>query len=79
MGASVFIAYLSALCNIKYTATQYALLSSFAAFGVKWLSLPSGALVENTDYVTFFFISVVIALPGMVMLYFLQKKHRHCY
>lgn len=50
MGTAAFVAYLSALCNVAYTATQYALLSSFMAFGRTLLSSPSGWLVEEVDW-----------------------------
>jgi PAT family beta-lactamase induction signal transducer AmpG len=50
MGTAAFIAYLSSLCNISYTATQYALLTSFMAVARTWLSAPSGWLVEHVDW-----------------------------
>ncbi len=50
MGTAAFVAYLSALCNVAYTATQYALLSSFMSVGRTFLSSPSGWLVENVDW-----------------------------
>jgi len=50
MGTTAFVAYLSALCNVAYTATQYALLSSFMATGRTLLSSPSGWLVEEVDW-----------------------------
>ena len=50
MGTAAFVAYLSALCNVAYTATQYALLSSFMSVGRTFLSSPSGWLVENLDW-----------------------------
>ncbi len=50
IGTAVFIAYLSLLCNIRYTAFQYALLSSFMAFARTWLSSPSGWLVDNINW-----------------------------
>ena len=50
MGTAAFVAYLSALCNVAYTATQYALLSSFMSVGRTFLSSPSGWLVEHLDW-----------------------------
>lgn len=46
MATAAFVAYLSGLCNLKFTATQYALLSSFASFGRTWLSSVSGHIVD---------------------------------
>ena len=50
MGTAAFVAYLSALCNVAYTATQYALLSSFMAAGRTFMSSPAGWLVEHLDW-----------------------------
>jgi PAT family beta-lactamase induction signal transducer AmpG len=50
MGTAAFVAYLSSLCNVAYTATQYALLTSFMAVARTWLSAPSGWLVEHVDW-----------------------------
>lgn len=50
---AALVAYLSGLCNVAFTATQYALLTSFMAQGRTWLSSGSGWLADNTDWVTF--------------------------
>ncbi|HEY7676321.1 MAG TPA: MFS transporter [Candidatus Methylomirabilis sp.] len=50
MGTAAFVAYLSSLCNVAYTATQYALLSSFMAVARTWLSSPAGWLVERLPW-----------------------------
>jgi PAT family beta-lactamase induction signal transducer AmpG len=50
MGTAAFVAYLSSLCNVAYTATQYALLTSFMAVARTWLSSPAGWLVENVNW-----------------------------
>jgi PAT family beta-lactamase induction signal transducer AmpG len=65
MGTAAFIAYLSSLCNISYTATQYALLTSFMAVARTWLSAPSGWLVEHVDWASAAY-SVVGSLPGSI-------------
>ncbi len=74
MGTSVFVAYLSSLCNLKYTATQYALFSSFAATGRTWLSSSSGFIVDRFGYIDFFLISTAIALPGIILLIYMGKS-----
>ena len=49
LGSAAFVAYLSALCNIAFTATQYALLSSFMAVGRTLLSSGSGWLAQQIE------------------------------
>jgi MFS transporter, PAT family, beta-lactamase induction signal transducer AmpG len=73
IGLSVFVAYLSGLCNVAYTATQYALLSSLMAIGRTWVSGTSGFLVEALGWTDFFLFTTIAAIPGMVVLYFLWK------
>ena len=74
MGSAAFVAYLSLLCNTQFTGTQYALFSSFMAFGRTWLSASSGYIADQTDWVTFFIISTVIAVPGLVMAVWMVKR-----
>ncbi len=74
VGTAAFVAYLSGLCNISYTATQYALLSSFASTGRTILSSSSGYFVQSLGWVGFFSLSVLIAIPGIIVLLYLQKK-----
>lgn len=74
MSTAAFIAYLSALCRLNYTATQYALLSSLAAFGRTWLSTPSGALAESVGWEVFFAIASLMAVPGLLLLIWLERN-----
>ena len=74
MGSAAFVAYLSMLCNTTYTGTQYALFTSFMAFGRTWLSAISGWVADNTDWVTFFVSSTFVALPGLLLLVWMMKK-----
>lgn len=74
MGSAAFVAYLSMLCNVAYTGTQYALFSSFMAFGRTWMSASSGWIAEQTDWVTFFVISTFAAIPGLIMLLWMMKR-----
>ena len=74
MGSAAFVAYLSMLCNKAYTATQYALFTSFMAFGRTWLSAMSGWLADRTDWVTFFVISTFVAIPGLLLLLGMMKR-----
>ncbi len=74
MGSAAFVAYLSMLCNTAYTGTQYALFTSFMAFGRTWLSASSGWIADQTDWVTFFIISTFVALPGLLLLLWMIKR-----
>lgn len=76
MATTAFIAYLSALCKTHYTATQYALLSSFASFGRTWLSTPSGALSAAVGWEWFFAIASLMALPGLALLWWLERQQK---
>ena len=57
MGTSAFVAYLSSLCNLSYTATQYALLSSFMAQARTTLSAGSGFLADGLGWIGFFLLT----------------------
>lgn len=64
---AAFIAYLSSLTNRAYTATQYALFSSFMTLPGKLISGFSGVVVDTTGYSTFFIYAAVLGLPAIVM------------
>jgi PAT family beta-lactamase induction signal transducer AmpG len=76
MSTAAFIAYLSALCRKHYTATQYALLASFSAFGRTLLSTPSGWLAKTIGWEGFFAIASLMALPGLALLLWLERHAR---
>jgi PAT family beta-lactamase induction signal transducer AmpG len=73
MGTTAFVAYLSSLCNMAYTATQYALLSSFMAFARDVLSASSGWLADQIEWVNFFLFSAGLALPGLILLLWMMR------
>jgi PAT family beta-lactamase induction signal transducer AmpG len=72
MGTAAFVSLLMAMCNHKYTATQYALLSSLAALGRIFISPTSGYLVEKIGWSNFFLITFFVALPGLWLLWLLR-------
>jgi PAT family beta-lactamase induction signal transducer AmpG len=74
MGSAAFVAYLSLLCNTTYTGTQYALFTSFMAFGRTWLSASSGWVADQTNWITFFLISTFAALPGLLLLFGMMRR-----
>lgn len=77
IGTAAFISYLSGLCNVKYTATQYALLSSLAAVARTVLSAPSGEVAQALGWSGFFVFSSLLALPALVMLCVYNKHTMH--
>jgi PAT family beta-lactamase induction signal transducer AmpG len=76
ISATAFVAYLSTLCNVHYTATQYALLSSLSAFGRTWLATPAGLVAQHCGWVWFFTLSALLALPGLGLLLVLNARLR---
>jgi len=74
LGNTVVIAYLSGLCNLSFTATQYALLSSLASQARAILGAPSGWLADKLGWVEFFTVATALALPGLIVLMILWKK-----
>lgn len=70
MGTAAFVALLMALCNQQFSATQFALLSALSAVGRTYLAGPlTPPLVESLGWPTFFLITVVLALPGLWLLW----------
>lgn len=69
MGTAAFVALLMSLCNPRFTASQYALLSALSAVGRVYVGPASGYLVEALDWVAFFGFTFVIALPGLLLLW----------
>jgi MFS transporter, PAT family, beta-lactamase induction signal transducer AmpG len=73
MGTAAFVALMMSLCDHRYTATQYALLSAMAALGRVFVGPPSGYVVEAVGWVSFFFITFLAALPGLWLLWWLRE------
>ncbi len=65
MGTAAFVALIMSLCDPRYTATQFALLSSLEALGRVFAGRPSADVVEALGWTQFFVSTVVIALPGL--------------
>lgn len=73
MGTTAFVAYLSSLTNVAYTATQYALLSSLMAFARTIFASGSGWLADQMDWVSFFLVTTLAALPGLALLIWMLR------
>jgi PAT family beta-lactamase induction signal transducer AmpG len=68
MGTAAFVAFLMSLCNRRFSATQFALLSAFASVGRVWVGPLAGVLVLSIGWPTFFVVSTIAALPALALL-----------
>ena len=73
LGSAAFVAWLSTLCEKRYSATQYALLSSLAMVGRTVLAGSVGGIADHYGWVNFFVFSTVAGIPGIVLLWMLQR------
>ncbi len=76
MGTAAFVAFLMSLTSQRYTATQYALLSAFAAVGRVWVGPLAGVLAESIGWPAFFLLSTGAALPALWLLWHLRTPVR---
>jgi PAT family beta-lactamase induction signal transducer AmpG len=74
IGGVVVVAYLSALCNLAFTATQFALLSAAASVvGRLVTGTSAGVLIESMGYVQFYLLTTAVALPGVLLYLFMLR------
>jgi MFS transporter, PAT family, beta-lactamase induction signal transducer AmpG len=75
IGGVTVVAYLSALCNLRFTATQYALLSALASIAGRFLTgTTAGSLIEMMGYVNFYLLTTLIAFPGVILFWFMIRS-----
>ena len=74
MATTAFVAYLSSLCNVLYTATQYALLSSLMSFARDVFAATSGVLAEAVSWPVFFVVAAMFSLPGIYVVKWLWRR-----
>ena len=75
IGGVTVVAYLSALCNLRFTATQYALLSALASIAGRFLTgTTAGGLITAMGYVNFYLLTTAIALPGVILFWFMMRS-----
>jgi PAT family beta-lactamase induction signal transducer AmpG len=66
---------LSALCNLRFTATQYALLSALASIAGRFLTgTTAGGLIEAMGYVNFYLLTTAIAMPGVLLYWYMIRS-----
>lgn len=74
VGGVCVVAYLSALCNLSFTATQFALLSAAASILGRFLSgTTAGLLIEGMGYVDYYLFTTLLALPGLVIFWWMIR------
>lgn len=75
IGGVTVVAYLSALCNLRFTATQYALLSALASIAGRFLTgTTAGGLIEALGYVNFYLLTTLLAFPGVILFWFMIRS-----
>ena len=73
IASAAFIAYLSGLTNVQYSATQYALFSSMMLLAPKWLAGYSGVFVDAFGYEAFFHTTALMGFPVLLLIYLASK------
>lgn len=76
MGSAAFIAYLSTITDKRFTGTQFALLSAIATSGRNIFSGFAGIAVKAIGWAPFYWICALIAIPGLILLWHLQRKEK---
>jgi MFS transporter, PAT family, beta-lactamase induction signal transducer AmpG len=75
MGGVTVVAYLSALCNLRFTASQYALLSALASIAGRFITGTAvGTLIDTMGYVNFYVMTTFIALPGVALFWYMMRS-----
>jgi len=74
MGTAAYVAYMASLTNKKFTATQYALLSSLMGVPRVIAAAPTGFLADAMGWTAFFLFCAVIAVPGLLLLRWLHRR-----
>ncbi len=75
VGGVAVVAYLSALCNLQFTGTQFALLSAAASILGRFLTgTTAGTLIEGMGYVNFYLLTTLAAFPGVIMFWLMIRS-----
>ncbi len=74
MGAAAFIGLIMGLCNPRFSATQYALLSSLSAVGREVMGPLAGLIAQSYGWNSYFYASLVFSVPGLILLVFLKQS-----
>jgi len=75
IGGVTVVAYLSALCSLRFTATQYALLSALASIAGRFLTgTTAGSLIQEVGYFNFYLLTTFIAMPGVILFWYMIRS-----
>ncbi len=74
MGAAAFVAFLMALCDVRFSAFQYALLSALASVPRNFLGPPAAYVVDALGWSSFFTLTFFTAMPGLLVLVLLRRQ-----
>ena len=77
MATAAFVAYLSSLCSVQFTATQYALVTSLTAQARTVFAAGGGWLADHLGWALFFLTTIAAAVPGLVLLVWLMRRQAH--
>jgi MFS transporter, PAT family, beta-lactamase induction signal transducer AmpG len=73
-GGVVIVAYFSALCDLRFTAAQYALISAAASIVGRFVTgTTAGGMIENIGYVNFYLLTTLVAFPGIVIYWWMMR------
>jgi PAT family beta-lactamase induction signal transducer AmpG len=73
-GGVVVVAYFSALCDLRFTAAQYALISAGASIVGRLLTgTTAGGLIEWMGYVNFYVLTTILAFPGIILFWWMMR------
>jgi MFS transporter, PAT family, beta-lactamase induction signal transducer AmpG len=74
-GGVVVVAYFSALCDVRFTASQYALISAATSILGRFLTgTTAGAIIEATGYVNFYLLTTLLAVPGIIIYAYMMRS-----
>jgi len=75
IGGVTVIAYFSALCDLRFTASQYALISAAASIVGRFVTgTTAGALIEKLGYVNFYLLTTAVAFPGIILFWLMMRS-----
>lgn len=76
MGSVAIVAFIMGLCDQRFSAFQYALLSAIAVIPRTYLGVPAGFLADSAGWPTFYLVSFIAALPGIALVLILRERVR---
>jgi PAT family beta-lactamase induction signal transducer AmpG len=74
MGNTALVVFIMALCDVRFSAFQYALLSALAVLPRNVLGPPAGYLADHIGWANFFVVTFFTALPGLLMVWWLRAR-----